>query len=270
LSFLRGRDVRPTGVLVLLLALATPPKDDQYVLINGDRISGKTVSKGKTTMVVQTSYGRLALPRSKIEKILWADGHEEVVTAPPTPPAPQEPSLHLVLTVSGQAFWQAWSRRHKGKELDPTLRLDIRLDDQSIVTYVDTQLDPGDLPGAIVNSFSLNAGEVSVTAAEGVVAPPPETRRGRSVLKVDLPSARAGRRHLVVAYQGNDGTHDDPTWRDLVTGDLNLDLQKEAPTQVLVEQERGRMDYSGLLHKKMRNVDTFRVDVRLPPSPSGS
>jgi hypothetical protein len=258
------------GILMLLLALATPTKDDLYVLTNGDRISGKTLSKTKVAMVVQTAYGRLTLPRTKIERIVWSDGHEEIVNVPPVPPPPPEPSLHLALTISGQAFWQAWSHSPKGKELDPTLRLDVRLDDEPIATYVDSHLDPGDLPGPIVNSFSFSPGEVSVKAVEGVVAEAPETQPGRSVLKLKLNSSRAGKKRLVLAYQVNEGTPAEPTWHDLVAGDIEVDLEKGSPTEVLVQQERGRMDYSGLLHKKMRNIETFRVDVHAQGSSPGA
>jgi hypothetical protein len=238
---------------LLILALVAADKDDQYLMSNGDRISGKTVSKSKTTMVVQTAYGRLTLPRAKIDKIVYGDGHEEVVAEGP------EPAIHLVVNVSGNTFWQAWSKNSQ-EGLDPTLRLDIRLDDDPIATYVDDHLDPGDLPGAIVNSFSFLAGEVKVTSGKGAIARPPETKPGLSVLRIDLSSSLGGDKHLVFAYQRNEGTKDEPSWKDLAKGEVAIELHRGL-MEVAVEQNRGKMEYSGLLGKHMRNVDTFRVDV---------
>ena len=37
--------------------------------------------------------------------------------------------------------------------VDPSLRLELRLDDETLASYVDSTLDPEDLPKAVVNSF---------------------------------------------------------------------------------------------------------------------
>jgi hypothetical protein len=255
-------------LLILSLAASPAPKDDLYVMLNGDRVSGQTVTKGKTSITVQTAYGKVTIPRGRILKVVWGDGHEEVMNSPlptPPPPPPPEPSLHMALLVSGQAFWQAWPQSAKGKEIDPTLKFEVRLDDEVVATYSDSHLDPGDLPGALVNSFSFEPGHVSVTTAEGVVADAPETKVGKSLLRINLPSARAGSKHLVLAYASNIGTASDPHWQDLASGDMLVELEKGATLELAVQQERGRMEYSrflGVLSKKMRNVETFRVGVR--------
>jgi hypothetical protein len=273
--------------LVLALLLALPPspppspatKDDTYVLMSGDRVTGQTVTKGKTSFVVQTPFGRLTLPRAKVQKVIHPDGSEEAVTAPP--PAP-EPSIQLLLIVSGQAFWQAWppppkdGEKEKQSDLDPTLRLEVRLDDEPIVVYTDSHLDPGDLPGAIVNSFSFLPGEVSMSAADGIIADTPENRPGRSVLRVHIPSSRAGAHRLGFAYRANTASAAEPHWQDLAQGSLEVVLGKNAPCEVRVEQARGRMEYAGFMGigKKMKNVETFRVVLyplgAAPPSPSPS
>jgi hypothetical protein len=254
-------------VLLLLLAAAVaapaPTPDDVYLLQGGDRVSGKTVLKGKTSHVLQTPYGRLTIPRAKIERILWADGHEEIVSAPAAPARPAEPPLKLTLVVTGSAFWQAWP---KNLAVDPTLRLAATLDEEAVVTYSDSHLDPQDLPGATVNTFSFDPKVLSVQAAEGILAQPPETRPGRSLLKLALPLKRSGKRQLRIAYQANDGSAEAPAWHDKVEASLAIDLEPSTPTIVEIQQDRGQMEFSGLLHKKMKNVDSFKIEARLTTS----
>ncbi len=247
-----------------LLLLALPAAADVYHLLDGDLISGKTVSKAGNQYRVQTPYGRITIPKAKIHKIVKDDGSEELVTAPRASdkvpaPAPTPPPTRLVLIVTGASFWHAWSPAKDAPPPDPTLRLDVTLDEELVATYVDTQTDP-DIPGAIVNAFSFDAG-IAIDAASSVTALAPEARPGRISLKLDLPPERAGERRLRVAYQVNDGTAAGPAWRDVASSSIHTTLEPDTPNFVRLRQDRGRMEFSGFGRKKMKNVESFRIEM---------
>jgi len=61
-------------VALWFLALAAPALADVYTLADGDRISGKTLSLEAGIYKVQTAYGRVAIPRGKVLKIVHDDG----------------------------------------------------------------------------------------------------------------------------------------------------------------------------------------------------
>jgi hypothetical protein len=251
--------VRPQG----------PP--DLYYLLDGDRVSGQTLSKNARTFVVSTAYGRLTLPRTAVQRVVRADGTEEVLAAPVlASPAPHAPALAppstwtLTLVLSGQNFWQAWPPRTSG--VRPDLRLVVRLDDQDLASYVDRYLDPEDLPGATVNTFSFDPAHVAVAVASGVSAQAPEVRPGRVTLRLAVPiSGAAEARRLRLAYQAAatapPDEAGDTAWRDL-TG-TTVALPERPEVQVEVAQQAGRMEYSGFRHKRMKNVDSFRLDARV-------
>jgi hypothetical protein len=248
-------------MLLALAVLAAPlaVRADVVQLLDGDRISGR-VSKRKTTVTLKTAFGSLTIPRSKIAKIVWDDGSEEVVNVAPQP-APTSPPPRLVLVVTGQAFWYAWSPP-KGTAVDPTLRLQVSLDEEPLATYADATPDPADLPGALINSFSFEP-EVVVPAASGEARVlPPETRPGRAVLKIELPPATSHNLRLRLAYQVNEASAESPAWRDCVEAVLNLELREDGPTFVHVSQSRGNMEFSGFLRRKMKRVETFRLEAR--------
>lgn len=249
---------------------------DVVHLLDGDRISGQVVSRRKTTLVVKTSFGSLTIPRAKIARIVREDGSEEVfnapaVTATPAPPPP----LRLVLVVTGQAFWYAWAPP-KGVAVDATLRLVVSLDETPIATYTDATLDPRDLPNAIVNSFSFEPEVVTLSAGGEAQLAPPESRPGRAVLRIDLPAQMNRRQRLRLAYQINDASEEDPAWRDCAETALELAMRDDAPNFVHISQNRGEMEFSGLLKRKMKRVESFRIQARperaleevLPASPS--
>jgi hypothetical protein len=252
--------VRAALAIAALGCLAANVAADVYVLNDGDRITGKTVAKGKS-FTVQTPYGRLTIPRAKIERILHDDGSLEVVTAAPEPPPTPPPPVRLVVIITGKTFWQAWDPP-KGVVVDPTLRLQMSLDEETVATYLDTRLDPGEIKGAMVNAFGFGPEEVGPAPASGVVLLPPETRPGRIVLKLDLPSTKAGRHRFRFAYQANDGSDTSPAWRDIVDTAIEMDLKADAPTFVDVQQDAGRMEFSGLGRRKMKNLETFRIQAR--------
>jgi len=259
----------PCALLVILAA--APGFADVVHLLDGDRITGQIASRRKTTLVVKTSFGSLTIPRAKIEKIVRADGSEEVLNAPPAPaatPAPPPP-LRLVLVVTGQAFWYAWAPA-KGVAVDPTLRLLVSLDETTIATYSDASLDPRDLPNALVNSFSFEPGVVTLGASGEAQVASPESRPGRAVLRIDLPQQLNRRPRLRLAYQINDGSEADPAWRDCAETALEIEMREDAPSFVHISQSRGEMEFSGLLKRKMKRVESFRIQARPERSLEGA
>src|SRR5512145_2070539 len=60
----------------------TPGPPDVYVLRNGDRITGRTVSRTPKAFGVQTPFGRVTIPRTRVAKLVRADGGEEVFNPP--------------------------------------------------------------------------------------------------------------------------------------------------------------------------------------------
>jgi len=251
---------------LLLLPLASAHAD-VFVLLAGDRITGRPVLNGKRAITVETPFGRLVIPRSRIERIIRADGSEEVVNQPlivaaATPaPAPPRPVTRprLVLVIQGQTFFHAWDGKAAAR-VDPSLRLEVRLDEDPIASWVDAKTDP-EIKGVLLNTFSFAPEDVAAFAGRGVELAPPEVQPGRAVLKIGI-APQTARRKLRLAYQINEGDADHPSWRDLATGATEVDLRPAAPTIVQVRQNRGKMEFSGFLHRRMKNVDTFRIDLQ--------
>jgi len=234
---------------------------DVLLMRNGDRISGRIVGETSRSIRIETPYGRLVVPRRTIEKIERQDKAVEVLN-PPAPEAPPPPpptrGVRLVLVVLGKTFWQAWDP--KEPPADPSLRFEVRVDEDPVVSYLDATPDPDEIPKALVNAFSFAAGDVAVKATPGVEVSPPEVRAGRIVLKLDLPAAQAGERKVRVAYQANTGTAAEPVWRDLAEGFLTLALSATTASFVQLRQDPGRMEFSGFPRRRMKRVETFRLD----------
>lgn len=254
-------------VLLLLVALAGAPADDVVTLQNGDRISGRIVSKGRRTLRLQTPHGLLTIGLDKIDRLRRADGTEEVLSPPkaaaPAPaatPRPPDP-VRLVLLISGKTFWQAWDR--EAAPSDPTLRLELRIDDRTVATWVDTVVDEGEIKGALVNTFSFTPDSLKVAASPGVKALPPEVRPGRIQLGLELVPDLVGSHKIRLAYQANAGTPAVPEWRDLALLEVPLTLSRDEANAFLVEQERGRMEYT---KRRMKNVETFQLALKLDTS----
>lgn len=252
------KHLRTAAWLWLLLALASAAAADVVYLTNGDKISGKFATSNRRSYVLMTPYGRLNVPRDKIWKIEKADGTEEVLN-PPGAAAP--PTVRLILVIMGSTFWQAWDPK-EAAGLDPALRFEVRLDEETVASYVDGKQDPDEIPKAVVNSFSFTPGDVVLEPAAGVHLPMPEARPGRIVLKVDVPVPPPGTRRLRVSYQVNGGTNSEPAWKDVSTAESAVELSRDAPTFLQVKQDRGKMEFAGFPKKKMRLVDTFRLSLQ--------
>jgi hypothetical protein len=231
-------------------------------LLNGDRLTGTIASETKTAIRVRLPFASVLIPKSRVERLIRADGKEEVLHAaervavaspPPRPPA--VPTAHLVLVLTGASFWQAWDR--KDAPADPTLRLQVRIDEAEVATWADGKLDPQDLPGAIVNTFAFTGDEAGM-AAPRVLLSPPEVQPGRVVLRIDVPRMVGENRRLGVVYQVNEGSAESPAWRDVAMATATLTLRGEGPTPIQLRQARGQMEFA---RKRMREVESFRIEI---------
>ena len=256
-----------TRLAALALVLCAPHAGaDVIVFVNGDRVSGHVVGRITRRVRVQTPYGVLVIPADKVERIRRDDGSEELLNArpapAPTPPPPPPPATRMVV-VGGHSFWQAWDP--KAAPEDPSLRLEVRLDDRVVASYTDVNLDPEDLPKAVVNSFVFSPERLFVSAAEGVTVAPPQLAAGQIRLAIVFPAELAGRRRLRLAYQANDAGSAAPQWRDVVVALGEVALAPGAAAGVRVSQDRGAMDF---VKRRMRNVETFRATLGPePPAP---
>jgi len=279
-----GRPLRLCGpvaawglVAATAFSLVAPAaRADVFILRGGDRITGKPVVEGKRSFKVQTPYGLLTIPRAKVDRIVRTDGSEVLVNPEPAPEAAaargrEARRARLILIITGKTFWYAWDPKTSPAP-DPTLRLEVSLDEEVVATYVDAKTDP-DIKGAVVNAFSFAAEDVAVAAGQRVLVLPPEPRPGRIALKIDVSLVAAPRR-LRLAYQASEGPAEDKAWRDLATGSVDVELRAEAPTFVRVDQDRGRMEFSGFPRRRMKYVETFRIalspehaEVEAPSTP---
>jgi len=252
------------GAALALALAASSARPDVYILRGGDRITGEPVLEGKRSFKVKTPYGVLTIPRSKVDRVIRPDGTELAVNPEPAVPKrvetvatlPEGRRARLILIITGKTFWQAWDP--KAGHHDPTLRFQVALDEEVVATYVDAKTDP-DIPGAMVNSFSFGAEDVVFSAGEKALVLPPEQRPGRIALKIDVP-AREAPRLLRVAYQGMEDA-EDAAWRDLAAGSVDVELRAERPTFISIAQERGKMEFSGFPRRRMKNVETFALEL---------
>jgi hypothetical protein len=258
----RPRHVRArTAVLVLALVLSAVASGAEVLwLRNGDRLTGTIVSETPKTIRLKLPFATILVPKSQVERVVRADGKEEVLNpreaAPSPAPTPPPPAPRLVLAVTGASFWCAWD--HKSAPADPSLRLEMRIDEQPVASWTDSHLDPEDLPGAVVNTFAFTSGDEAGAAAPGVLLSPPEAQPGRVLLRVELPAVSADRHTVRVAYQVNEGTVQSPAWREVATTAAPVVFRADAPTVVQLRQQRGQMEFS---RKRMRGVETFGMEL---------
>jgi hypothetical protein len=269
------RDHRPKRALAVLLASAVAASvsgADVVVLQNGDRVSGRVVGSIARRVRVETPYGVLVIPVDKVERIQRDDGREEVLVNPKAapPPAPRPtpaPPPELVLVVTGATFWQAWDP--KAAPEDPSLRLEVRLDDETVATYTDVNLDPEDMPKAVVNSFVFSPERLFVSGAAGVTVAPPSLVSSEIRLGMQLPAGLAGERRLRIAYQLNDAGSAAPHWRDVVTAGVTVNLVAGSAVRARMVQDRGTMEYTRRQLRgvgQMRGVETFKAAIGVEPS----
>jgi len=231
-------------------------------LLNGDRLTGTIASESKTSLRVKLPFASILIPKNSIERLsrdgkeeILHESREQVTVVAPAPRVPAVPTAHLVLVLTGASFWQAWDR--KDAPVDPTLRLHIRIDEAEVAAWADGTLDPRDLPGAVVNTFAFTGDEAGL-AAPHVLLSPPEVQPGRVVLRVDVPRVVGENRRLSVTYQVNEGSVENPAWRDVVMATSTLTLRGDGPTPIQLRQSRGQMEFA---RKHMREVESFKIEI---------
>lgn len=266
--------MRRLAFALALALVAARAGADVVVLTNGDRITGKLGSVTKRVVRFQTAFGLLVIPVERVEKVTRDDGTEvplrpEPSPPPPTPkPAPTPVPASVLLVVSGASFWHAWDP--KSAPQDPSLRLEIRVDDRVVASYTDVNLDPEDMPKAVVNSFVFSPERLFVSGGEGVSVAPPALVESEIRLELRLPNDLAGERELRIAYQLNDDASTTPRWRDVVVAGAVVTLDKGHSVRVNVRQDRGTMEFAkkGLRGPaQMRGVETFHATLE-PQSPA--
>jgi hypothetical protein len=258
--------MRRARLALLALAFALPADADTLVLLDGDRISGRVEGSTTRRFRLRTPYGLLVIPRDKVERVLRDDGREELVSARPAPapapaPPPPPPPVRLAVSLKGDTFWQAWDP--KSAPADPTLRLEVRVDQVTVASYSDLNLDPEDLPKAVVNSFVFAPERLVVRVTQGGSAAPPALSAGEIRLALELPADLAGDRALELAYQVNDGTSAEPQWRDVVSAGHRVRFAAGQLAAVRMQQSRGTMEFA---RRTMRNVETFTATLEDAPA----
>ena len=119
-------------------------------------------------------------------------------------------------------------------------------------------LDPEDLPKAVVNSFVFSPERLFVSAAEGVTVAPPQLAAGQIRLAIVFPAEPRGPTPAAARDQANDAGSAAPQWRDVVVALGEVVLAPERAAGVRVSQDRGAMDF---VKRRMRNVETFRATL---------
>jgi hypothetical protein len=165
------------------------------------------------------------------------------------------------VSLKGDTFWQAWDP--KSAPADPTLRLEVRIDQVTVASYSDLNLDPEDLPKAVVNSFVFAPERLVVRVTQGGSAAPPALSAGEIRLALELPADLAGDRALELAYQVNDGTSAEPQWRDVVSAGHRVRFAAGQLAAVRMQQSRGTMEFA---RRTMRNVETFTATLEDAPA----
>lgn len=263
--------MRRVAACAWLLLGAPLAAADVVVLVNGDRVTGRVVGSVAKRVRLQTPYGVLVIPVERVERITRDDGSEQVLRATPEPTPPPTvaaPPTVLQLVVSGASFWHAWDP--KAAPEDPSLRMELRLDDAPLASYTDVNLDPEDLPKAVVNSFVFSPERLFVSGPEGITVLPPELAPGEIRLEIRLPPALAGTRRLRLAYQLNDAGSAAPRWRDVVVAGATVTLLPAHSVRVRALQDRGSMEYGRQKLRgggQMKGVETFRATLEPEAAP---
>ena len=65
-------------------------------------------------------------------------------------------------------------------------------------------------------------------------------------------------RRLSITYQVNEGSVENPVWRDVAMATSTVTLRADGPTPIQIRQARGQMEFA---RKRMREVESFRIDI---------
>jgi hypothetical protein len=245
------------GALALafgVLALSPRPASAETLLLDdGDRISGRILSRDESVVRIETPFGQLRVPRSRIVRLIGTGD------TPAPRGAAAAPDVLLDLTIVGQAFWQA-RESVQLRSQDNTLRFELRLDGALLAAYEDYTLDPGEIGHAAVNVFSFRPREARAISAKGVKLSPAASHPGRVTLQLTLPPSAAGRHRLTVSYLGSSNADGTREVRSFAA--LDLLLRESTPCHLSLSQRRGEMEFAGWPRRRMRGIDTFTLSLR--------
>lgn len=256
--------------MIGILALAASTTwADVFVLKDGDRVTGSISGETKNSIIVKSAYGPLTIPRGRILRIIKDDGSDRAFTVPrdlgaPTPaPTPTPPPPNpIVLTVGGTTFWHAWEEKDAPE--DTSLRLVVSLDEQPVATFTDPVVEPGEIKGAILNSFGFDRTK-GFAGVNGASVAAPDIQPGRITLRIESAAATPGDHSLRMSYQINAGTKEAPEWRDVATTGVQVSVKADGPTLLRAQQDAGKVAFEGRGRRTMKNLDTFRLGIS--PSP---
>lgn len=260
------------SVVALSAVLALLPRDTAATevvhLKNGDILHGTVLTVGAKTVTVKTPYGRLIIPKADIEKIVYADGTEAEAgekpsEAPPKPPAPRPPPPRpqIALEIRGRSFWYAWQGSSR-EAADPRIRLRLSLGGAQVAELVDSKPDTVERT-SVYNSFTFSPTDSQVVSnALGFTCSVNEAVDGRVVLKLELPEKPPEEeQELEMLYQVNEGTAELPRWLDAVARSFPVQVKAGKQAHVVIEQDPAGLEFTGLMRKRMKNVESFAVRV---------
>ncbi len=238
----------------IALALPHPTWPDTLWLDNGDRISGRILSRDESVVRIDTSFGLLSIPRSRVVRFVGAG----TTAAQRTVASALDERVVLDLTVVGEAFWQA-RERIRLRSQDDSLRFELRLDGALLAAYEDHTLDAGEIRGASVNVFSFKAREARAISGRGVKLLPVVSSPSQVTLQLTLPPSTGGSHRLTASYLGNMNAYGN---RDVLSfATLTLTLHEGVPHHLSLSQHRGSMEFAGWPRRRMKGTETFTLSL---------
>jgi hypothetical protein len=249
-------------------------------LKNGDIVHGTVVTVGTKSITLRTPYGRLVIPKTDVDRIVYAEaeaaGGEQPLGAPkPLPPPAPPPRPEIALEIRGRSFWYAWQSNPR-EAADPRIRLRLAFGNLPVAELVDAKPDTVDR-SSVYNSFTFSPSDSQVVStAEGFSCSVDDAVDGRVVLKLQFPEKHPeGEQELQMRYQVNEGTAELPRWLDAVSRAFPVTIKSGKRTHLILEQDPIGLEFTGLMRKRMKNVESFSVRVlsselrEIPPAPPG-
>ena len=127
--------------------------------------------------------------------------------------------------------------------MDPTLRFEVSLDEETVATYSDASRIRPTCPRRSSTPSPSRPRWWSARAGERL--PPPEARPGRVVLKIEMPVPAPGRGRLRLAYQTNEGSADRAGLAGLRGDVARVELVEDAPDLPAGQPGPRQMEFAG-------------------------
>ena len=150
--------IRLAHCVLLILATSGFSSAEIVYLNNGDVLHGELVAASNTVITLETSYGKLVIPKKDIERIDYEGADETRTKALENVHPKAEPvsgdrrvvSLHL----SGRSFWYAFESG-SGNATDTRIRLRIYIGNAHACTFEDEMPDTVD-GDTLYNEFTFS------------------------------------------------------------------------------------------------------------------